>query len=1389
MTTQDPSSTAAATIANLSLSEVLNKFHLSLLDSSVLFCQSCSSILKRENIKCHFQKRHNALASKSEYSLLMHHTLNQSGSCYVKLAQGTSPVAFNVEKFATIDEIPVYSGFRCKQCNFGDTSISSLLTRHGKYQQGRCNGSREISFEESRVQSIRIGSKHVGFGVTEEILSMADGSAIITEAEYLSARQVVVTLDRGRRSGIDSIESQLYKSLGWFRKNSDGTDFLDFSLAVLQRANSFTFPETLPQRLLTFFEGRISAVFECPADFRLLLSDEKSMTIRPILDQQNAYAKYFVEIFRIVCGLISAGIQNIAPEDVLLQLQAFVQSLLQHEGEYSFSDVSNLWGLLVDQPINLIGSDLLKTVIRFKCYNQGTGQLSKSSAVEQMSAKSFYFCRLYKLNCILNSDAECFPGCVQSVQDYFKCNDTPFHRLCYLKGLAGDIAESEDVSPIISSSHDPRYFSIDGIDMSPQYLNILYLGLVDNFKNHLQQLQLGFDLNLAALAIIDNHTDTRPGIGMRAADETIECFLLGQLFRENGPVRSRFFPHNSTSLNRVEGNRYISLFDRSCRILCALIHISSGMPARATEMCDYRLVNGTSLRNIYFVDGQIMIVSRYNKINALTGRNNVILRFLPESISKHVAAWITIIRPVYGFFIGELYGNERQSSALKYCFVKEGCCFTSQQVRDCFEEATLNYPGRELHFSKYRHVVKHFVKNVLNIGSRYVNSDDGGDVIQDSDGIEDSQFGHSSRTSDAVYGRNQNENLTRGYIMKDFREMSKVWQEFLMGGRGVSQRFDNGMGVQGTSMITSIRMDRESSFREYRESHYSSMASISEPLEGSGINQNTLVITSDFMKVKALMTSATGFTEFKSQEQRLCLALSCFCNVDILGIIPTGGGKSLIFFLYAVMRRSKHQKTLVIVPTKSLQNQFILDSSSFNLRASSSLSVAINVDIVFITPEAFSTNSCQREIYGLIANNSLDRIFVDEAHMIISDAGFRIDFENLKSLKYFNVSLTFLTGSLSPKFEKELILKFQRSDRIFKTIRCSSNRKNLVFKVLKKGEINDLDLILGNFFDSSSINAESRVIIYVHSIVNLDRIINLSMFKDRMASHCSERQDIQNIQSKVMWSSGVKPVMVATSGFGVGIDYQLVHLVACFGKPYTIEDMYQQFGRAGRDGRRSEVILMPLKSFENTNSSEDINQFIESKCICLRYFLTDIFDVCPVDCLSSDEMEKCDNCHTPITIQHQPSPNSGERMVFLPEGIPFIRNNEEIEKDLLRCLKIAQGKCLICLFERGTLTFSCSCSPNGRCFRCLKTGHGNNSPATIKCPEFKVKASCGVHYSCGTKFGTCNNQARCNFEKILPIFWRRKHYQKELEFTELGEEELKDLYIEFIEYLEGMEGM
>ena len=131
--------------------------------------------------------------------------------------------------------------------------------------------------------------------------------------------------------------------------------------------------------------------------------------------------------------------------------------------------------------------------------------------------------------------------------------------------------------------------------------------------------------------------------------------------------------------------------------------------------------------------------------------------------------------------------------------------------------------------------------------------------------MEDVQFGHSSRTADAVYGRNEAEVYFRNYVMKDFREISGIWHNFILHGSG-SPNGDNGMG-SFAGITTQIRRRREENLSAFQEAQYQRhFAPVSEPLlHQVKFRSDHLLKQEDFTRAKALLLSTTGFSDLISK--------------------------------------------------------------------------------------------------------------------------------------------------------------------------------------------------------------------------------------------------------------------------------------------------------------------------------------------------------------------------------------------------------------------------------------------------------------------------------------------------------------------------------------------
>lgn len=150
--------------------------------------------------------------------------------------------------------------------------------------------------------------------------------------------------------------------------------------------------------------------------------------------------------------------------------------------------------------------------------------------------------------------------------------------------------------------------------------------------------------------------------------------------------------------------------------------------------------------------------------------------------------------------------------------------------------------------------------------------------------------------------------------------------------------------------------------------------------------------------------------------------------------------------------------------------------------------------------------------------------------------------------------------------------------------------------VLRQGNVNILDSELRRFFHENH-SAESRVIVYAYSLTQIEYIVRKSSFREKMSTQSGSNDEQANASSFRLWISGQKQIMVATSGFGVGIDYPSVRTVIFYGMPYSVEDMFQQFGRSGRDGHPSEAILLAL-AFDNQHVNLEMKSFVKNTDVC-----------------------------------------------------------------------------------------------------------------------------------------------------------------------------------------------
>ncbi|MCX6260481.1 MAG: RecQ family ATP-dependent DNA helicase, partial [Bacteroidia bacterium] len=326
---------------------------------------------------------------------------------------------------------------------------------------------------------------------------------------------------------------------------------------------------------------------------------------------------------------------------------------------------------------------------------------------------------------------------------------------------------------------------------------------------------------------------------------------------------------------------------------------------------------------------------------------------------------------------------------------------------------------------------------------------------------------------------------------------------------------------------------------------------------------------------RKILTKYWGFTSFKPLQEDIIR--SVIEGRDTLALMPTGGGKSITFQVPAL---AKEGTCLVITPLIALMKEQVSRLNSLEIKslaihsAMSREEIDITIEnciygdykFLYVSPERISTQLFQ----GKVGRLNLSLVAIDEAHCI-SQWGydFRPSYLKIASLRDRispDVPFLALTATATQHVIEDIMDKLAFREK--NVLRTSFARKNISYLVRQVEE-------KGTYLVKTLNKVTGSGIVYVRSRKRCKEVAEMLVGNgiDADFYHAGLPDELRD-KKQASWSAGKTRVIVATNAFGMGIDKADVRFVIHWDIPDSIENYFQESGRAGRDNKPAYAVLL-----------------------------------------------------------------------------------------------------------------------------------------------------------------------------------------------------------------------
>ena len=540
-------------------------------------------------------------------------------------------------------------------------------------------------------------------------------------------------------------------------------------------------------------------------------------------------------------------------------------------------------------------------------------------------------------------------------------------------------------------------------------------------------------------------------------------------------------------------------------------------------------------------------------------------------------------------FCNMIYGDSNDD-VRKYLFVDHGDKMDAESIGNYVASCLYKYTLLKLKPSQYRHVAVAYGK-LLGM------EEDAHDKPNDDDATFSNtiheQSGHSAITGNTSYGiSNLNLRSISSSQIQLFLSTSKKWHSFI--GHATEQYQSSPSLIQtGTlnesnpkpiqtqrSILLNNKIENIENILERMFSVSSNAISpllpIPKPLP------STPNVKSRFLSLQILKEFFNDKeSEFKSVSQLNVISLTLQGNnINKLVILPTGGGKSLLFMLPAY--RYPQKTNIVIVPLVSLAYDLKRRCDEYNLSAVLYDENRVQEikhylpSIILCSHENLETESFSNLMNYIIATDHVGAIYIDEVHTVLDWQDFRESITNVRRMLAYDCLKIAMTATLPKQKERELTCCL---GEYFEVYREPTMRRNVKYSVINYPNANQeelkailVDTVLKKY---ETLDEDEKMIVYCMTKYDVEDI------KERLTEtigqcsfyHSSIERKKREEEQRV-WLDNDKAIMVATSAFTMGIDYPKVVSVFVYTGMYSLWELEQCAGRVRRDNQDGEFTVL-----------------------------------------------------------------------------------------------------------------------------------------------------------------------------------------------------------------------